>query len=101
MGKLENIDVKLFCAAAMDFYRTQVRQGLGSHVVDSRRVYSLFYYLAVICEFFPSHHSFSFLLKIIKIRIALNFGKRICMKTSYGCCKCTVVNIHVFLSTES
>lgn len=25
MGKLESIDVKLFCAAAMDFYRTQVR----------------------------------------------------------------------------
>lgn len=23
MGKLESIDVKLFCAAAMDFYRTQ------------------------------------------------------------------------------
>ena len=26
MGKLESLDVKLFCAAAMDFYRTQVRQ---------------------------------------------------------------------------
>lgn len=25
MGKLESIDVKLFLAAAMDFYRTQVR----------------------------------------------------------------------------
>ena len=28
MGKLESIDVKLFCAAAMDFYRTQVRRFL-------------------------------------------------------------------------
>ena len=26
MGKLEGLDVKLFCAAAMDFYRTQVRR---------------------------------------------------------------------------
>ena len=26
MGKLESLDVKLFCAAAMDFYRTQVRR---------------------------------------------------------------------------
>lgn len=25
MGKLESLDVKLFCAAGMDFYRTQVR----------------------------------------------------------------------------
>ena len=24
MGKLESLDVKLFCAAALDFYRTQV-----------------------------------------------------------------------------
>ena len=26
MGKLEDIDVGIFCAAAMNFYRTQVRQ---------------------------------------------------------------------------
>lgn len=26
MGKLESLDVKLFCAAAVDFYRTQVRR---------------------------------------------------------------------------
>ena len=32
MGKLESLDVKLFCATAMDFYRTLVRHVILSHV---------------------------------------------------------------------
>ena len=34
MGKLEDIDVRIFCAAAMDFYRTQVKQVVAARWVS-------------------------------------------------------------------
>ena len=34
MGKLEDIDVRIFCAAAMDFYRTQVKQVVAASWVS-------------------------------------------------------------------
>ena len=36
MGKLEDIDVRIFCAAAMDFYRTQVRQVIAASSVSCK-----------------------------------------------------------------